>query len=36
MSSAAEISAIMAEPISWAEGLPLKADAYECEYYRKD
>lgn len=36
VSSAAEISAIMAEPISWAEGLPLKADAYECEYYRKD
>lgn len=30
VSSAAEISAIM------AEGLPLKADAYECEYYRKD
>lgn len=20
----------------WAEGLPLRADGYECEYYRKD
>lgn len=35
-SSAEEISAIMSEPIPWAPGLPLKADAYECEYYRKD
>lgn len=34
--TAAEIAAIMGEPIPWAEGLPLKADAYECEYYRKD
>ncbi len=36
VSSAEEISAIMSEPIEWAQGLPLKADAYECEYYRKD
>lgn len=36
VSSAEEISAIMSEPISWAPGLPLRADAYECEYYRKD
>lgn len=36
VSSAEEIAAIMAEPIAWAPGLPLKADAYECEYYRKD
>ena len=30
------IAHIMGEPISWAPGLPMKADAYECEYYRKD
>lgn len=35
-SSAKEIGAIMSEPIDWACGLPLKADAYECYYYRKD
>ena len=35
-SSAKELSELMAEPIGWAPGLPLKADAYECEYYRKD
>lgn len=34
-SSADEISEIMSEPIDWAQGLPLRADAYECEYYRK-
>jgi DNA polymerase len=26
----------MGQPISWAPNLPLRADAYECEYYRKD
>ncbi|MBR0575706.1 hypothetical protein KCG48_05040 [Proteiniclasticum sp. BAD-10] len=31
-----KISAIMGRPISWAEGLPLRADAYECSYYQKD
>ena len=31
-----DVAEIMGRPISWAEGLPLKADAYECEYYRKD
>lgn len=36
VSSAKELSAIMSEPIAWADGLPLRADAYECEYYRKD
>jgi len=36
VSSAEELSAIMSEPIAWADGLPLRADAYECEYYRKD
>jgi DNA polymerase len=35
-SSAKELGLLMAEPIPWAPGLPLKADAYECEYYRKD
>lgn len=34
--SAKDIARIMSEPIDWAPGLPLKADAYECEYYRKD
>lgn len=36
ISSANELGALMSEPIAWAKGLPLKADAYECEYYRKD
>lgn len=36
ISSAKEVSELMARPIEWAPGLPLKADAYECEYYRKD
>lgn len=35
-SSAEELSALMGQPITWADGLPLKADAYECEYYKKD
>lgn len=35
-SSAKEIAALMGQPIGWAPGLPLNADAYECEYYRKD
>lgn len=34
--TAGEIAEIMGQPIEWAPGLPLKADAYECEYYRKD
>lgn len=36
VSSAKELGALMSEPIPWAKGLPLRADAYECEYYRKD
>ncbi len=36
VSSAEELGALMGEPISWAPGLPLRADAYECLYYRKD
>lgn len=31
-----EILEIMATPIPWAEGLPLKGDGYQCQYYRKD
>lgn len=34
--SADDIAEIMGKEISWAQGLPLKADAYECHYYRKD
>lgn len=28
--------ALMATPPAWAAGLPLDADGYECDYYRKD
>lgn len=35
-SSAKEVAELMGRPISWAEGLPLRADAYECRYYQKD
>lgn len=35
-SSSEEVANIMSEPISWAEGLTLKADAYETEFYKKD
>ena len=31
-----EITSIMSEPIEWANGLPLKADGYECDFYKKD
>ncbi|WP_143314959.1 DNA polymerase [Clostridium sp. HBUAS56017] len=31
-----EVNGIFGEPISWAKGLPLKADGYECNYYMKD
>ena len=31
-----DILEIMASPIQWAEGLPLKGAGYQCEYYRKD
>lgn len=30
------VDKIMAEPIDWAEGLPLKGGTYECNFYRKD
>lgn len=36
ISSAKEIGEIMSQPIDWAKGLPLRADAYECDYYKKD
>lgn len=32
----AEINAIMSEVPSWAKGLVMDADGYECEFYRKD
>lgn len=35
-SSVAEIAALMAETPNWANGLPLKAEGYECEFYKKD
>ena len=31
-----EVKEIMSQPIEWAPGLPLKADGYETEFYRKD
>lgn len=31
-----EVSALMGQPIDWAPGLPLRADGYECEFYKKD
>jgi DNA polymerase len=36
ISSAKEVSEIMAEPIDWAPGLPMRADGYECSFYQKD
>ncbi len=31
-----EVEAIMSEPIDWAPGLPMGADGFESDYYRKD
>jgi len=31
-----DISARMSKTPAWAEGLLLRADGYECEFYRKD
>ena len=31
-----EVNKIFGQEISWAPGLPLKADGYECSYYMKD
>ena len=36
VSSVEEVCTLMAENPSWAEGLPLKADGYECSFYKKD
>lgn len=31
-----EVCDVMSIAPAWAEGLPLRADGYECDYYRKD
>jgi DNA polymerase len=31
-----EVNSIFGESIEWANGLPLRADGYECSYYMKD
>lgn len=36
VSSAKEVAELLGQGIEWAPGLPLKADAYECDYYMKD
>ena len=35
-SSVEEVSRLMGETPEWAEGLCLRADGYECEFYRKE
>lgn len=35
-SSVEEICSIMAEQPEWVVGLPLRADGYECSFYKKD
>lgn len=35
-SSVEEVSAIMSIAPDWADGLPLRADGYECPFYKKD
>ena len=32
----ADVCAIMGKGIPWAKGLPLRADGYECDFYKKD
>ena len=36
VSSVEEICSVMAESPPWSKDLPLKADGYACEFYRKD
>lgn len=36
INAAKDIDSMMAEPIPWAPGLPLKGGTYECDYYQKD
>ena len=31
-----DVCAVMGQPPDWASDLPLRADGYECAYYRKD
>ena len=31
-----DVLEIMARPLSWAPGLPLKGAGFTCEYYQKD
>lgn len=31
-----DVCDLMGEPIAWAPGLPLRADGYECIFYKKD
>lgn len=31
-----EVNQIMGSPIAWAKGLPLRADSFETQYYKKD
>lgn len=31
-----EVCSIMSQPIKWAPGLPLGADGFECQFYKKD
>lgn len=35
-SSVEEVVALMTQPPTWADGLPLDADGYECGFYMKD
>lgn len=35
-SSVEEVCDIMSQAPKWATGLPLRADGYECEFYKKD
>ena len=35
-SSVDEVCVLMAEAPAWADGLPLRADGYECDFYKKD
>jgi DNA polymerase len=36
LGSVQEVNEIMSQPISWAKGLPLKAESYETQFYKKD
>ena len=36
VSSVEEVCKLFAKPIEWAPGIPLTADGYECDYYKKD